>query len=121
MTPNMIPSRFYFSLVCAVLLLIVGCGSARRDEPIAPPISLSSRPALLGEEVFMHRCNQCHPRGEAGLGPALNNKPLPGFMVKFQVRHGLGAMPAFSEKELSDFDLNNVVAYIKTIRRNGNS
>lgn len=110
---------YYYPWIAALLLLTAGCGSARRDEPTAPPVFLPSRPTVLGEEVFMHRCNQCHPRGEAGLGPALNNKPLPGFMIKFQVRHGFGAMPAFSEKELSDFDLNNVVAYLKTLRHSG--
>ena len=108
-----------FSLIGLSLVATLGCGSARRDEPTASPIFISSPVVARGEEVFMHRCNQCHPRGEAGLGPALNNKPLPGFMIKFQVRHGFGAMPAFSDKELSDSDLNNVVAYLKVLRRNG--
>ncbi|MDC4226474.1 MAG: cytochrome c [Candidatus Manganitrophus sp.] len=57
------------------------------------------------------------PEGEAGLGPALNNKPLPGWMIRFQVRHGLGAMPAFSEKEISDRELDDlVIAYLKAFR-----
>ncbi|WDT80226.1 MAG: cytochrome c [Candidatus Manganitrophus sp.] len=62
------------------------------------PFTASSSTVTRGETIFMHACNQCHPKGEAGLGPALNNKPLPAFMIRFQVRHGLGAMPAFSKK-----------------------
>lgn len=54
--------------------------------------------------------------GGAGLGPAINNKPLPGWLIRFQVRHGFGAMPAFSEKEISDGELNDVVAYLKALR-----
>jgi mono/diheme cytochrome c family protein len=44
--------------------------------------------------LLMRHCHQCHPRGgDGGLRPALNNKPVPGFLVKCQVRLGLGAMP----------------------------
>lgn len=113
------PTRFYFFPILAALLMLTGCGSARRGEPVAPPLSASSSTVARGETIFMHACHQCHPKGEAGLGPALNNKPLPAFMIRFQVRHGLGAMPAFSEKDLSDRDLDRVIAYLKALRKNG--
>ena len=61
----------------------------------------------------MTSCHQCHPGGKAGLGPAINNKPLPGFMIKLQSRAGVGAMPGFSSSELSDEELNAIVAYLK--------
>lgn len=48
-----------------------------------------------------------------GLAPSIINKPLPGFMIKFQVRNGLGAMPSFKKERLSKDELNDVVAYIK--------
>jgi mono/diheme cytochrome c family protein len=67
----------------------------------------------------MTQCHQCHPGGEAGLGPSLNDKPLPGFMMKFQIRHGIGAMPAFSKDNVGDEDLDAVVAYVKALRRHG--
>ena len=66
----------------------------------------------------MTHCYQCHPGGAAGLGPGLNDKPLPGFAIKTQVRRGLGAMPAFSPEKISDSDLDNLVAYLVTLRRN---
>lgn len=100
----------------AALLSITGCGSARRGEPITPPPPMTAPTLVRGEEIFMKRCHQCHPGGEAGLGPALNNKPLPGWMIRFQVRHGLGAMPAFSEKEIGDRELDDLVAYLKALR-----
>jgi len=51
------------------------------------------------------------------LAPAINNKPLPGFLMKFQVRHGIGAMPAFSKRELPPDELDAVVKYLKALRR----
>ncbi|MBV1796856.1 cytochrome c [Siccirubricoccus sp. G192] len=61
----------------------------------------------------MRACHQCHPRGEAGLGPALNNKYVPAFLIRTQVRLGLGAMPAFPESALSAEELDAVVRYIQ--------
>jgi mono/diheme cytochrome c family protein len=37
-------------------------------------------------------------------------------LIRFQVRHGLGAMPAFSEKEIGDRELDDLVAYLKALR-----
>lgn len=99
------------------LLLLAGC-SARRSEPIAGPFVPDTPVLARGEIAFDQHCSRCHPGGERGLAPAINNKPLPGFMIKTQVRHGAGAMPAFSEKELSREDLDALVKYLKRLRRN---
>src|SRR4051794_18429771 len=95
---------------------LVSCGTARRlDAPIA--LASASDPLLAhGREVFMRNCNQCHPRGEAGLGPALNNKYVPAFMIRTQVRLGLGAMPAFPTSVLSEQDLAALVRYIQFVQ-----
>jgi mono/diheme cytochrome c family protein len=69
-----------------------------------------------GEVVFMQHCHSCHPGGEAGLGPALNNKPLPGFLIRLQVRQGIGAMPRFSEDVISGTELDDLVAYMMALR-----
>ena len=99
--------------------LLAGCGQAQRGEPFAPPVRLASAEAEAGQRVFMTYCHQCHPGGAAGLGPALNNKPLPGFLIKYQVRHGLGAMPEFDEQQISDEELDRLVAYLLELRRAG--
>ena len=108
------------SVVRAVLagacLVSVACGSARRGEPLTSPIALSER-AERGQTVFMAKCHQCHPGGEAGLGPALNDKPFPEFLKKFQVRHGLGTMPSFSEDEISEQQLEDLMEYLNALRR----
>jgi mono/diheme cytochrome c family protein len=107
------------SLLLCLLLLQAGCGTARRGEPLAGPLNVSSEEIVLGQKVFMRHCHQCHPGGEAGLGPALNNKPAPGFLMKIQVRKGLGAMPGFSSAHISKEELDALVRYLKTLRRHG--
>lgn len=102
---------------CLPVLLIVlaaACGPARRGEPF---VNLQLTDAeRQGQEHFMHHCHQCHPGGSAGLGPALNNKPLPRSLMRFQVRHGLGAMPKFSEEKISDEDLERILDFLKALR-----
>lgn len=100
-----------------LMLLLCYCGTARRGEPVFTPVPLADQEIAKGEVVYMNYCQKCHPGGEAGLGPAINNKPLPGFMIKFQVRNGLGMMPAFKEEVIPDEELDNMVAYLKTLRK----
>jgi hypothetical protein len=48
---------------------------------------------------------------------AINNKPIPGWLMQFRVRHGLGSMPGFSERGISERELDELVAYILALRR----
>jgi mono/diheme cytochrome c family protein len=108
-----------FTLIATLAIAVsfsIGCGTARRDALVAKPLHRPTSQVELGDRIFSARCNQCHPGGAAGLGPAINNKPVPGFMIAFQVRHGLGAMPRFSKSQLSDRQLDAVVAYLKDLR-----
>ena len=99
-----------------ICITSIACGAARRREPLGVVPALDSR-AARGQVVFMINCHQCHPGGEAGLGPALNDKPFPEFLKKFQVRHGLGAMPSFSEAEIPQEDLDALMEYLSALRR----
>ena len=101
-------------VLCAI---VAGCASARRSEPLLGHSPGSSFEFAAGRQRFMQHCHSCHPGGEAGLGPALNNKPLPGALIKFQVRQGLGAMPALKEHHVSDGDLDEIVKYLVALRR----
>lgn len=105
-------------IIAGTLLATIGC-TARRSEPLRGSLDIADFKVVRGQKVYMDRCDKCHPGGDAGLGPAINNKPLPGFMVKFQARHGMGAMPAFTEEEIPGPDLDAVTAYLKALRRNG--
>lgn len=101
------------------LLLLAGCAPAYRGEPVMGPLDTSHPQVALGERVFESNCNECHPGGAGGLGPSLNDKPLPGWLIAYQVRNGLGAMPAFSEAQISDEELDALVAYLVQLREHG--
>ncbi len=104
------------AVTLAVSAMAAACGSPRRGEPLVGPPELKTEELRRGERVFFVYCNQCHPGGEGGLGPALNNKPLPAAAMRLQVRKGLGVMPSFSENAIPDEDLDAVVKYLLLLR-----
>ncbi|HWI55835.1 MAG TPA: cytochrome c [Bacillota bacterium] len=96
---------------------ILGCRSSRRREPIVGPIPPANAHVERGNVVFMQHCNMCHPGGEGGFGPALNNKPAPGFLIKTQVRAGLGVMPAFPASTIPPDQLDDLIQYLLGLRK----
>lgn len=103
--------------VIAVLVVLASCGPAYRGEPLYGPLDTSDPEVALGEQVFYANCQQCHPGGSRGLAFALNDKPLTGGLIKFQVRNGLGVMPSFSEERISDAELDALVRYLMALKR----
>jgi mono/diheme cytochrome c family protein len=94
----------------------LGCGPSRRGTPYTRELDISDPVLAAGERAFAAYCYQCHPGGAGGLGPAINDKPLPVALIKTQVREGLGAMPAFSPEEVSDEQVDAIAAYLKALR-----
>lgn len=66
-------------------------------------------------KLFMLHCNRCHPAGTEGAGPALVGKRLPRFVIRTQIRWGVGQMPGFSKDELSATEVNGIVAFVKKL------
>jgi mono/diheme cytochrome c family protein len=93
-----------------IVLVYVSC--QRHKYPFAKQISQSSQ-VKEGQKLYMQYCQRCHPDGEAGLGPSIYY--LPGFAKKFQTRHGVGVMPAFDEKVISDEELDKIILYLKEL------
>lgn len=104
-----------FAVLC--LGIALSACSARRGVPYTEPLQANAEEVQDGMLLFDTYCNSCHPGGASGLGPAINNKPLPGFLIRFQIRHGLGAMPAFKEEVISDEESKKIVAYLKKLRK----
>jgi mono/diheme cytochrome c family protein len=100
------------------LVICLACGSARRSEPLVGSASLTLK-EQHGQVLFHKFCHQCHPFGEAGLGPAINSNPAPMAAFRLQVRSGLGAMPAFSDQIIPDRDLDQLLAYVDALREHG--
>ena len=105
-----------FVLVMATLFLLSVACSPRRSEPISGKKVKKDTRVEHGMQVYMTHCQKCHPNGEAGLGPAINSNPAPQFIKRFQVRHGLGVMPAFKRDEISTSDLRDLSKYMKALK-----
>jgi mono/diheme cytochrome c family protein len=100
-------------------MLLPACGVEHRSAPAVGAFVPANAEQARGERVYFMFCHQCHPGGAAGLGPALNDKPLPTFAMRTQIRAGAGAMPSFSDRDISDSDADAVVAYVVALRGHG--
>ena len=104
-------------VVGLVICAEIGCGTVRRGEPITGAREWNDPAVERGEVQFAKNCHQCHPGGEGGLGPSLNDKPAPAWLMKTQVRLGLGTMPGFSDEQISSEELDDLVAYVIAVRK----
>lgn len=104
-------SKKQYILLGTLLLLVAG--SCNRYKYPGTPALADNPEAAEGQKVYMEYCQSCHPDGEAGLGPSIYY--LPGFLKRFQARHGLGVMPEFREEHLSDEELDKIIAYLKVL------
>lgn len=99
-------------LMCTITAAVGGC-AGRHSEPVKQKLFQPATSEIAnGEKIFMAKCQKCHPGGEAGLGIALNPVPAPRFLKRFQIRHGLGVMPAFKKDEISRKELYDITSYM---------
>jgi len=90
--------------------------SIQREDPSLPGSVVFTAGEFRGMKLFMHHCNKCHPGGEKGVGPSLNDKPLPDFLIHFQVRNGLGDMPKFTKDQISKEHLKQIILFVRLLR-----
>ena len=97
------------------LIMLSSC-SAPKIRPKAESFRLPTAELENGLVLFNEYCASCHPGGMSGVGPAIINKPLPAPLIRFQIRNGVGLMPAFDEEKLSDKQVENIADYIVYLR-----
>jgi len=121
-----------FSLLYVVLLLGMAgysCGDNKAEEKDKQHVEhtnqsdpTSNSPVTLsvdefeGMKLFMRKCNKCHPGGEKGKGPSLNDKEYPRFLIHWQVRLGGGDMPKFTDEEISKNQLQQIISIVKLMQ-----
>lgn len=103
--------RVFIGVACASLWL--GC-TVRSSAPLAGPLVLDTDQEIAGRAVYLRQCEQCHPGGESGMGPAIIGKPV-GPVMRVQIRMGLGAMPSFDETVIPDAELEALAAYLEAL------
>ena len=103
-------------LALVACVFLIGCSSVRRGDAIGRPITKASAEVERGRVVYQQQCYRCHPGGEGGLGPSLNDKPLPAFLIRTQIRAGMGVMPGFDEERISPEQMSDLMTYIFALR-----
>lgn len=74
-------------------------------------------PSVGAKEWPNMPCIECHgDQAQGDYGPKIAGTGLSYAAVLFQVRHGGGDMPAFSEREVSDQQVADVYAWLQTFR-----
>lgn len=109
-------------MICLLLIVfLVGLRlsscSAPKTAPLAEVVEMPTEDLRQGRVLFNEYCATCHPGGMGGLGLAIINKPLPGSLIRFQIRNGIGVMPAFNENTLTDEQVENIAEYLVYLRK----
>jgi mono/diheme cytochrome c family protein len=75
--------------------------------------------ATIGKRIFLaDGCYECHGTEGAGggyTGPRLAPDPLPLAAIKSQLRKPASRMPAYSERVISDAQIADIAAYLRSI------
>ncbi len=69
--------------------------------------------ASAGATVYATFCDGCHPGGAEGVGPDLHGRTDEAAEIRALIRHGEDRMPGFDADQISDEDLENVMAYLQ--------
>jgi mono/diheme cytochrome c family protein len=106
-------------------LFLAGVFAAALTGSLAPPLaatpqtsdnSPASSAQMPGRPVYEKVCSRCHgPDGKSTQVPALVPFGWNYSQALDIARHGGCGMPAFSESELSDEELKQIVDYLKTL------
>ncbi len=111
----------YIVSVFSTVLFMTACSARRVHKEWTT--SQSEDPVIKeGRFVFKQNCQRCHPNGEAGVGPSLNNIHLPGFVLKAKVRSRAlllwtGRMPQFDKHEISKKELRSLIVFMKEMEK----
>ncbi len=91
-------------------------GEAEKEP--APAVELPSEPdPATGQQVWAQKpCVGCHgAQAQGGIGPKLAGTALEVDEVLLRVRAGKDPMPAFSEEEVSDLEVQHIYAWLRSL------
>ena len=95
-------------IAAAVGLLVAG-GTLAQDD---------AGDAERGEQTYMRvGCYQCHGTNGQGndAGPALTPNTIPAVAMAAFIRLNPGIMPVYPEEVLSDAEIEDIVAFLRTV------
>jgi ubiquinol-cytochrome c reductase cytochrome c subunit len=113
------PSRYDDETAVALAEHVAGFDVADAGVPL-PDVDVGAGDLTGGARIYRESCAPCHlasGRGGALLGDwASSLQPSSALEVATAVRIGIGTMPVFGEAQISESDLNDLVAYTEYLR-----
>jgi ubiquinol-cytochrome c reductase cytochrome c subunit len=105
--------------LAATLCVVSAAAATVVFTPAIAQVAGPSGNAAHGKQLFaVDGCYECHGyQGEGGgfAGPKLAPDPLPYSFVLRQLRSPLRAMPVYTSEVLSDGDVADIYAYLRSI------
>ena len=111
---------FLVSTTVAILtVLALSVASAQTQEESAASESPPAGDVDNGSKIYVsYGCYQCHGyagQGSTRSGPRIAPDPIPFALFSYIVREPPDAMPGYSEKIVSNEELADIYAFLKTI------
>jgi len=110
------------AIVAIAFAVLIFARPSSAAEPEKPAIARQAKPVLAGsiekgKKLFTsYGCYECHGRAaQGGIGPRLGPDPLPLAFIEKYVRHPSGQMPPYTAKTVSDQDLTDIYAFLKSL------
>ena len=97
---------------------LAGVSAAQSQTPVGGTASIPAGDAKKGQQLFTDDgCYQCHGRVAQGgaSGPRLAPRPLPFAAAVRYIRRPTGLMPPYTMKIISDQELADLYAFLRTI------
>lgn len=92
-----------------------GEGDAADDKGVDPKVAWRRR-VSRGKQVFIKRCDFCHPDGDGDTGPKLKGIRWPVQKTVNMIRNGKGKMKPMPPAKISSTQMRDLLAYLSTIR-----
>jgi len=104
------------TITSAMLLATVLAAAPAMAQPSSGAAAVGN--ADNGKRLYTaDGCYECHGRQAQGgaAGPRLGPPRIPFEALKVYVRHPAGAMPPYTAKVISDAELGDIYAFLKTV------
>ena len=122
-----ITSGFPLAVLLAGVLMILAClGADAQNVKAASKANASpAGDAASGKRIYSsHGCYECHGgegQGSTLTGPRVGPNPIPFSAFVRYLRQPTGQMPPYTTKVISDAELANIYAFLKSLPRPASS
>jgi len=116
-----ITSAFPLSVVLAgaLMTLATAAASAQNLRPVPKVNASPAGDAVSGKRIYAsHGCYECHGgegQGSTLSGPRVGPDPIPFRAFVAYLRQPAGQMPPYTAKVISDGELANIYAFLKSL------